>query len=208
MSFQPASLHPFIEPEVPGCPIGQMNLAIRRVASEFCARTKCWRERVLVTVTDTSFTAYQPTLPAHAKVHVIEGAWFDGAELEPVAFNDLSPQELAAVTGRPRVITQRTDGQIRVAPRATGSLVLNLILKPPAAGPAAYTLPDMLLEEHADAIASGALERLLGMSGKPWSDLGAASIHAGRYERAVAKATARNQRGQQQTPRRTRAHFI
>ena len=56
-------------------------------------------------------------------------------------------------------------------------------------------VPRWFLDRHCDALASGALARLLAMSGRTWSDPSMAFDEARRYEYALTEARARHHTG-------------
>lgn len=174
-------------------------------ASEFCARTRVWRERI-TQIMDEACTGYAPTLPGGAIIHEIESAWFGETRLEPRGFDCFTPEELDrhGDSERPAYITQRTSGVFRIVPRAAGTLILNMILKPPsgAAEGAAVMLPDWLLHQHGEPIANGGLARVLIMKDQAWFDSAGAQVAAGIFEAAVIGRASYNTRGQQRAPRR------
>lgn len=210
MSVTSAAFYHLVEPEVRGCTVPALDAAIRMAAHQFCKRARCWRVRVNVPVTSTVFTAIQPSMPEGAIVVGIEAAWFDGHPLEPAPFLGFTPTELNSTTGRPRYITQREDGQLRIVPRATGTVVANLFAAPPAAvaSQSAPKLPDFLLSEHAEAIRDGALARLLAETGRPWSNASLAAYRAAMFEAATDAAIAASYQGQQRARVRSRGHFM
>ena len=206
-----ASLEDFrrlIGGRAPTCPFPLLHDAIRQAAAEFCGRTRVWRERITAAY-DENCTGYAPTLPGGAVIHEIESAWWGvdhDCPLTPMAFDDISPADLAehGADTIPRVITQRASGVFRLVPRGTGTLTLNLILKPPSGAleGVEIILPDFLLHQHGEAIANGGLARALVMKDQAWSDPKGAAYALSVFERAAIAFSSYNTRGQQRAPRR------
>lgn len=197
----------------PTCPAPVLYDNIRIAASEFCARTRVWRERVTKEI-DEDCTGYAPTLPNGAIVHEIESAWWGdhSCPLTAIAFDDLDPMHLDehGPSLIPRYITQRTLGVFRVVPRGAGTLILNLILKPPSGTTegAVVTLPDFLLHHFGEAIACGGLARALATAEQAWTDPAGAAVAAAMFEGAATTASSYNTRGQQRAPRRSRFSWV
>lgn len=70
-------------------------------------------------------------------------------------------------------------------------------------------VPSFLLQRHGEAIASGALARLLMEPGEPYTDPAMASVHAQRFQAEIDENFDTATRGSQaRPPVRTRARFM
>lgn len=201
-----ADFHPLILPTVPGAPIPAVNLHIRTAIRIWCERTWCWRDRQAATI--PAQAAYQLYHPQHAVIHRIEGAWFDGQELDPVPYNRLSPEELDE-TGVPKRITQATPDTVIVVPRADGELILNAILKPQIDDTAFdEAIPDFFFDDFGMQIAHGALSTLLALPRMPWANGDIAIAHRALFEQAMSDRSGFNFNGKHRPRRRAESQFL
>lgn len=208
---------PLVRPHTPGAAIPSMTQALRRSAIEFCERTRCWRETITITITEQDQAI---TAPDDSAIHEIERAEFDGERLTPIEYDDLSlPEFLESEEGRPAVITQKTYNEIAIVPFRAGTLICTLFLKPrdgenitiDAGGQPANsfnTVPEFLLSRFGEAIAAGAIARVLIIPQQPFTNPEMAAVHAGRFEQGVARFNGANVRGQHRARPRINASFF
>jgi hypothetical protein len=195
-----------------------MEQALRLSAIEFCERTRCWRQIVSRPIRrdTTSLVA-----PAYATIHEIETATWEGLPLIPTQFSNVQNDIANPVGGgNPAYITQISPGAVTVIPFAEGLLVLSLFLKPKVSNDLAATssygpgdddinvLPEFLLVQHGEHLAAGALHRILSLPGQAYSDLNLAAAFHNTFERGVNTHFARNIKGQQRAPARTRPSYF
>lgn len=212
-------LLPYILPNAPGCSEPYALLCLRRAAIAFCERTRCWREFLTLDVTSTNSVMIDP---ANAAVHEIEEAWHNGRKLSPISFAGSDPLELVggtAHTGSPEAFTQATPGTIAIYPFQPGTLRLSVFLKPrqgqalgtdvddPLAD-AFNVAPPFMIQHHAEALAAGALSRILATPNETFTDPQGAGVYAGMFEGKAAEATSRKLRGQQRAPIRTKPNWF
>jgi hypothetical protein len=184
---------------------------LRQAAIIFCERTRCWRQSVEVTVTGNP-TAI--TVPLDAVVHEIESAyWPDVNEpLTPASYADFTPSEINGVPDAqtpPKWITQAAPDTFILLPAATGTVTLNLFLKPPAGGPFGAdpiqsTLPDLLYNHHAQYLAFGGLATALMVPDQAVFDPKRAGHFAQQFQARIDAMASGFRRGQQRTRLRTR----
>lgn len=172
-----AAFDSFVLPFAPGVPLPFARKAVRLAASEFCEKTRCWREIVTVAVDERNETI---VVPAHAAVHRIEEATFEGGViLKPIQFTDTTLMQRAE-NAQPKYIAQTNPNTVALIPFALGTLTLSVFLKPTPAtnmqiganGEAedAYDLiPEFMFNQYAQAIADGALARILITPGQPFT---------------------------------------
>ncbi len=197
-------------------PVAEFNLKL--AAIEFCERTRCWRHAISVAVSSNNHTLVAPELTT---IHEFEEATHEGRLLVPTQYTSLPPQVLSGelVEGLPHWISQTEPGQVTIFPYQTGTLRMTVFLKPrhgtqygtDAANPlrdALAMVPAFMLSQHAEALACGALSRLLAVPGKPWSDPQRAMYHKMEFDKACGASFASNITGQQRAPRRTRGQYM
>lgn len=205
-------------PYAKGVPEPLAEGMLRQAAIEFCERTRCWRHLVTLPVTAANRTV---AAPANTAIHEFEEARWNGIELTPVAFTDADPNELTGRNdiGSPKFIAQIEPGMVSIYPYQTGTLRLSMFLKPrhgqaygvDASNPlsdALNVVPEFLLTQHGEAIAYGALARLLAIPGEEWSNPALAMTFAGVFEQKAGGHSARNMRGQQRAPIRTKPQWM
>jgi hypothetical protein len=213
-----SKLLPLVIPYAPGCSEFYAEQQLRLASSEFCERTRMWRE-----ITTLSITGQDEPLSTHAyaNIHEIESAeWEDGTPLEPVRFAALMADDLdETVTGQPAYITQGSANTVSVVPFATGDVRLTLILKPqsgPEFGVDGATtkqaiqnvIPEFMFQQYGDHIASGALARVLMTPKTEFYDPNRAGLYAQKFESACTSNFNEHIRGQQRAQVRARSSWI
>lgn len=182
---------PLLSPHLPGCPSASMRLYLANVTADFLARTHLWREDI-----DPIFVApgvYEYDLDADAFVEDIISVVSDRHELQRTDMR-LIPNERRYETGYPESYWIHSDNTIRLHPIPDTRIKLKLtaVLRPSRTGTG---VEDWIFEMWADAIVSGAIDRLAGIPGKEWSSVPLAEHHRRHYERAIDNARVRDTRG-------------
>lgn len=206
-----------VRPHAPGASEPMMLQSIRMSAIEFCERTRCWRHVHSVAVPATGEAIVAPT---YAEIHEIEWATFDGqTELTPVAYTDTVLRFEDSAGAPPQYITQREPSGVALLPAKAGALKLSLFLKPRhgqdwhiGADDAPLNdfdvLPRFLYRSHGEAVAAGALRRLLTQPGRQYTDYDRAAMFNSAFERTADRDFGRNMRGKQRAPIRTKPHWF
>lgn len=166
--------------EVPGCAEISALLAIKDACIEFC-------EKSLILVRDHDpITVYQNEVdydleaPAQMLVVKVMKAWMENNPIDPM-FPDIvrdasvynrEYSSFQSAPSTPRKYLQKSERTISVWPLPDktymNGLTLRVALKPTRNSTA---VDDVIHEDYADAIASGALSKLMRSSGKPYTDL-------------------------------------
>lgn len=207
---------PLVQVYAAGAPWPTMMAQLRRSAIEFCERTRCWRHVVSMQVTDQDSII---VAPSYSAIHEFETAEFDGEPLTPLQFTDGQGMMDKTSGAPPRYITQKTPNTVRLLPFQEGQLDLTVFLKPVEghamfSDPGEYPqddhdqVPLFLYTNHAEAIAAGALVRILTMPGQDFTNPKLAGMFAERFERASSSHFGHNLRGQQRAPVRTRGQYV
>ncbi|WP_333826856.1 hypothetical protein [Pararhodobacter sp.] len=215
---------PYTALHAPGAPIPTIESYLRLAAIEFCERTRCWRHMVNVELTDENHVAV--VAPPYAAIHAFEYAAFiadNGPRrpLLPTQYSDLAPEGFPENAGAlPNHITQATPNSITIFPFAAGEVELSVFLKPRFGqdfnGPdrespiedAYDKVPEFLLTQWGEAIAVGALSKLLIVPQQRWTDQKTAMTFLARFERYCDQHFSSNVIGQQRAPRRSRFSYL
>ncbi|MND20859.1 hypothetical protein D3C76_48030 [compost metagenome] len=197
---------PRIMPYAPGCPEPTAHAAILDAARTFCERTRLWRDEDSFEITGDTCNVI--CVPDGAELFEIETASWDDSPLEPIAFADLERDHPTWRTddGSPRFISQAGMDSIVLAPRgSTGTLRLRLFLKPSTS---ADELPDFLAKHYLRVIADGALAEILMIPQQPFTSPELATFYSERFAQQLDALFARNIKGQQRAPARTRPSYL
>lgn len=208
---------PLVRPYAPMAADPFIEQALRLAAITFCEKTRCWRYQTTRAIT---VNEAQIVTPPYAAIFEIETAAFNGHELVPTQYTDLD-LGTAIPTGQPYYITQATPGSVIVFPFQPGTLALNVFLKPRALTdqPVASSydpdtdddynvVPEFLLVQHGEAIANGALARILMMPGQPFSDPATAQAYAQAFAVACDSHFNHAIRGEHRAAARSRPRFF
>lgn len=209
---------PHVIPHCPSCPDPVALHMLRRAAQRFCERTKAWRYTATQAISANGPVVVTPT---PSQIVEIESATFDGADLSPSTFVYADPEQLTGQvsTGRPLRITQVGPGSVQIEPFTAGTLRVSLFLKPrpgrslsgDPSDPLRDTLdmvPAFLFDQHADAIAAGALALILAIPDQAFTNLQMAGAYGATFEAACVELEAVSRRGQQRAPRRVPARWL
>lgn len=209
---------PYVLPKARGCAEPYAEFQLRMAAIDFCERTRCWRHIITATVTATNRTL---VAPSNTTIHEFEEVRHNGLLLTPTQYTDAEPPELTGTvkTGSPQYVSQAEPGIVSIFPYQAGTLKISAFLKPRhgqayGADPSdplrdAYNVvPEFMLTQHAETLAAGALARILSTPDEPYTDLAAASMYAGVFAQKASTHFARNMRGQDRAPIRTKPQWI
>jgi len=183
---------------VPGCPQPVVEQHIRDAAIEVCERTLAWRyEQPAIRLTPGVY-AYPYSNPSQSEVHAILTAAVNGEKLDAVTLEQLHdhypdwPNPAVGKRATPRLICQLDPDNFVLAPLpdSTTNYDLKMIvaLKPLRS---ATAMDKTVFDEIENVIMHGALQHLLVMPNKAWSDRELAAYHAKQY---VSKITERRAR--------------
>lgn len=206
---------PLVMPYVSGAPEIVAERHVRSAIIEFCERTRCWRRVLEIPVTVQGRLVIP--MPV-ATVHEMEWAEWDDLPLSPTQFSDVDQSIEVDSSGPPQYITQIDPGTLMLFPPvSTGTVKISAFLKPRseqqfqlAAGEARDVFnqaPRFIFDQYADAIAAGAISRILRIPQQVFTDMKMSAFYLDRFERAMDRHFSANIRGQQRAPRRTRFSF-
>jgi len=194
----------YVMPDVPGCTTQLAEHEIRNACIEFCENSLILqRDHDPVTIV-AGIVDYDLEPPTGTLVTRVMKAWYKGTELVQSAPDNINKSEVynRLFTGAdvsrsdPQRILQKDERTFTVYPipqeTATNSLTLRIALKPTRSS---TTVDDVIFEDYAEAIGSGAKARLMMSPGKPYTNpqLGAAEMML--FRQAINTARSRAIRG-------------
>lgn len=193
-----------VMPEVPGCPEITAFNAIQNAAIEFCEKSCILQvDHDPVTVLE-KIVDYDLEPPTDFLVVKVMRAWLEGNELTPVAPDVVDDPAIynrlftsyQAQPGTPRSFIQKDPRSVSLWPlpdkKYANGLTMRVALKPTRA---AETIDSLIYEDYYEAIAAGALARLLNSQGKPYSSRDGAAIADRQFRQAINLARQRATHG-------------
>lgn len=121
----------------------------------------------------------------------------------------------------PQYISQVNPQAITLIPFMEGSLVLSMFLKPmagldqplasdysPASADTFNVVPQFMLMQFGEAIAAGALRRILSLPNQTWTDQKMAMQYGARFDIACDNNFRHQMKGQHRAPSRARATYF
>lgn len=203
---------PYVLPSVPGCDEDTATFYIRQAAIEFCANSQAWKQELSIpTVADQSnYTIPYPTGSALSKLDS-----FTLVDLDGVPNDDY--EAVSAKTGRSLdrnfsdsyyVYLSEDAATLIVmpSPDESGASVLPYVTLKPSQTSAG--VPDWLFEQYVDAIAQGALSKLMGLPGKAWSNPGLSTVKGDKADKKAGGASVRESRGKARARTRSKAFLF
>jgi len=188
-----------IMPELPGIAEDLAEAQVLRSAIEFMDRAHVYQadHPAIAAVTGQGGYAWAPD-DADTEVCHVFNVWYEGEKLTAKNGDYLSdkydywPDE----TGTPEhYLQERTDTLILVPSPdedLADAITVKVALKPAMT---ATGIPDDLFKDHREAIAAGALFRLMRMPKKPWTNFDLAAAYRQAFNNAIEEARHKQQAG-------------
>ena len=187
-----------LAPSVPGCPQPIIEQHVRDAAIEACERTLAWRYEQPSTRLTPGVYEYPYNNPLQTEVHAFITATVNGSPLDPVTLEQLYakypswPSLDPDQRSDPRVICQLDPDNYTLAPipdaAKTYDLKMIIVLKPVRS---ATGMDKSVFDDLENVIMHGALQHLLVMPNKNWSDRELATYHAKQYLSKITERRAR-----------------
>jgi len=190
-------------PDLPGCPMGVLNYALRQSAIAFCEQSQAWKFTLddIAVEANTGVYALINT-PVGSIVHVITYAKFNDTEISPnTSESNIPIWNWRDQTGIPEyVLGGPTAVTLVPTPNLNGTLKLIAVLKPT---PVAEGIDDDIFNEYREAIVHGAKSRLMLSPKKPYTDASLGTYHNQQFAIKTASAGNRADRNYTREPLRT-----
>jgi hypothetical protein len=186
-----------IAPSVPGCPQPVIVTYVRNAAIDVCERTNAWRyQQAAITMTAGTYQyAFVPE--SGAEVYSVITANINGNELSPITLetlHSLYPKYPSAVTAEratPQYFFQISPITFHVAlvPINSTDKINMFVSQRPSR--ASTGMNEAVMDDVEDAIMHGALQQLLTLPERTWSDKELAAYHAKQFVFKVTERRAR-----------------
>lgn len=197
-----STLVPDVAIHVQGCPPPVIENALRAAAIDFCSRTGVWRSRL--TAQDIVAGTYDYTLnpPSGALVHKVLWVKHNDVELPSLTSEVLvsryptQPDATAANRSLPTFYSMPDQRTVQLVPvpvdALTGGLKVYATLRPTAA---ATGVEEIVTDAYSEVLVHGALQRLLAIPEKSWSNPKAVEYHGHEFSVGISRARADAERG-------------
>ena len=184
---------------VPGCPNPVVEYAIRDAAIEACARTGAWRYQQANVSLVAGTVAYAFVPPdVNSEVHSILTSSINGASVKSITLEQVHrlypdyPSSDADDRTTPKYIAHVAADKFQVVPVPNSSpsyvVKMHVTLKPLRT---ATGMDKDAMDDIEDVIMHGALQHLLVLPERTWSDRELAAYHAKQYAFKSAERRAR-----------------
>ncbi len=182
-----------IAAEVPGCPGGLIDREVRYAVIEFCRKTDYWQADLDAITTVADQETYALTPPAESVVANVVRVRFDGTTIFPVTDTHQLQQawETNSCTSPSSYLIRYDSGAKVLRPYPivdrvlADAIVVRVSLKPTLT---TVVIDDSIHLEYTEAIAGGALRKLLMMSGRKWHNPQLAAFYATKFNDGVNRA--------------------
>lgn len=192
------SLENKLSPSVPGCPRPTIQQYVRDAAIEVCERTLVWRyEQPLVRLTPGVYE-YEYEAPTDSEVVAVIHAAVNGSKISAMSQDEIHrvypdwPSTDTTVRSTPRFISQFDPDNFIIVPVPDSSIAYDikmfLALRPT---PDSTGMDKTAFDECEQLIMHGALQHLLVLPNKSWTDRDLATYHAKQYSYKTASRRAK-----------------
>lgn len=198
-----ADLLPYVIPRAKGCPEVVATFNLRLAAIELCNRTSIWRDEMANHTGDgtSRFFGYVPN-PDHQVVKLLN-VFVGGREVPLVPPGDGFALD-AAGSSRDYAYGRMGGFTLNPAPALNANIVTRCVLAPAAD---TESLPDSMWN-YAEALAGGALSRILMSSGRDYSDPRLAVEFRNRWEDDIGTVKVEAHRGGAKAVTRTKPQWM
>ncbi|WP_328186901.1 hypothetical protein [Marinobacter sp. OP 3.4] len=176
-----------VMPHVPGCPEMMVEDALRDTAIKFCRDSHLWREQIMDLYLSPGIHRYELDLPEQTEVAALICAWQrkPGSEHKEAVHPDINVFRMVRFDTLPDP--------------DKGPIELHVVLQPTLD---ADGMLDAIGLDYDQALIHGALERLVIIPGKDWSNPNMATYHRSKYLESLTDARLAKANGNTEAPLR------
>lgn len=160
--------YPFVLPKVIGCPNLTANFYIKQAAIEFLMESHAWVDTLAAVNTVFNQQAYAFGAPATQQVLDIRECRIAGGDPLDLGYDEEILKDTAAGTPTRIWTTDLVNFNLWRVPAVAAQQIVNKVVLAPSQ--AATGVEDRIFALHFKDIANRALQRLLELPGKPWTD--------------------------------------
>ena len=187
-----SALLQYVHDEFPAVPEALALRALADATKEFCSRSHAWQEVLPQVRVRADERMYELSLDSGVQLVALKDVRLDGARIHPVALelyrlrsHDLGRGEpLGYVQWQPSTIELINPPSEATRLDVTAALTLKM-------GAGNTAVPDDLVDEYGEVLASGAKARLVRQFGQPWFLPDMAVGYAGPFYAAINTAKGR-----------------
>lgn len=181
-----------VHDELPSVPEALALRALSDAVKEFCSRTHYWQENLSPITLRPGEVTYELSLDTGTQLVQIKDVRLDGRKVYPVATEIPRLRNTALRAGLPRGYIQWQPKTIELvnAPLDGAQLEVKAALTL-ALSATATQLPDDLVDEYGEVIASAAKGRLMRQANQPWYAPDAVLGYMGPFYGAITTAKSR-----------------
>jgi|TARA_B110000444_G_scaffold260900_1_gene309835 hypothetical protein len=207
MTISYESLLPEVLPMVVGCTDTLVENSIRSSVIEFCERTSAYQQELDPLTTILNVYEYDLEPPTGTTVHKVLWVTHDGEDLEPTTTTLLEQRvpRWRSDNGTPAYFVQQSSSLIWLVPtpssKLANSTIIRAVLKPTHTS---SSCDDGVMNDYRDTIVNGALNRLLRIPNKDWTDLNGAQYYGALFNQGVEDAERRARNADTGVRRRVR----
>lgn len=183
-----------ILPQVSGCPNSLVIRAIRKAADRFCSSSQVWREDIAAIDITINVDEYTISAPANTRIVGILSLMYDEQEISKKTEEWLDANDAGwrvPSVGTPYYMVNYAPDKIKLnrLPSETivGGIIPRVILKPDRV---TTVIDDLIYNDWFEAIEHGALQRLMAMPNRDWSDIQLATYHGRHFLHQIQRAKA------------------
>lgn len=185
-----------VHDEYPAVPEALALRALSDALKEFCTKTHAWQAQLMDVVVVTGQARYElvdaiyeVAFSRDLQLAALKDVRLNGQKLYPVATEIPRQNHYTATPGTPTgyIQWQPTVIELIAPPQDEGTLSLLAALTVKL-GSTEMAVPDDLLDEYGEALASGAKARLVRQAGQPWFNPDLVVAYAGPYYAAITAA--------------------
>ena len=191
-----SSLVKEVLPYVPLCPDSLVEQNLRSATIEFCERSKSYILDMDPFNTIAGVYEYDFDIPTGTEVHQVLLMTYDGKDLDPISPRslELNYSDWRNRTGNPHVYLQKTTSTFWLVPVPSGpkQVIVSVALKPSRTS---NNIDTVVSNQYRDALIYGTLYRLLRMTNREWTDIGAAQEYLYQFNLEIRQAELRARGG-------------
>ena len=179
---------PDVSPAAPGCPNQVLKSSILEICRDFCKHTQLWNNQALTAIDIVALTADYTLSSLLGDIAFIDAVLVDSNPIWPTTIEELNALfrywRSTTETRPSRYVVEAADSiklVYKPSEAVTAGLEVFVSLMPLRT---ATTVQDFIYRDHKEAIANGAIGKLLDIPNVPWSNIELAAVYTSRYEAA------------------------
>ncbi len=202
--------YPDVLPQVLGCPEPAVDRALLRSAQEFFEKTRAWRVQMDPITTIENTQQYDMNLPQYTILERLEAATLNGQDIGVDTMLDTTTADIARNNAGCKRVIANSNTSVLLLPAQAADLPLVIVgdVRPSDKALDTGISDNSMASDYSEAIARGALYRLLSQSDQPWTNMNKASIERAEFTATIAREKSRLWRARSKDRPRTAYQFF